>query len=191
MNPCDGDYANKPHATTVCKSHILSCPYAWPHTWRPIVGMPIMLLRLMYILRLLYAIKCFRVMACLGFQLCWQMYKRPSSSLLLSNFLDSFVRESFLHSQNGFIDVHNGYYTATAYIHYIFFPSFQFNLILDFFFLSLNVEMIDFSWSLSFLALSFLGFFCLLFLCVLELLILLIIFLLFYCNYNMNNNNHN
>jgi hypothetical protein len=37
-------------------SRQLSCPYAWPHTWRPITGMPIMPLGLMYVLRLLYAI---------------------------------------------------------------------------------------------------------------------------------------
>jgi hypothetical protein len=66
----------------------MSCPYAWPHTWWPIMGMLIMPLRLMYILRLLYVIRCFRVMACLGFQLCWRLYKRLSSSLLLSVFLE-------------------------------------------------------------------------------------------------------
>jgi hypothetical protein len=32
--------------------------------------MPIMPLELMYVFRLLYVIRCFRVMACLGFQLC-------------------------------------------------------------------------------------------------------------------------
>ncbi len=34
------------------------------------MGMPVMPLRLMYIVRLLYTIRCFRVMACLGFQFC-------------------------------------------------------------------------------------------------------------------------
>jgi len=48
----------------------LSCSYTWPHTWWPVIGMPIMPLGLMYILRLLYAIRCFRVMTCLRFQLC-------------------------------------------------------------------------------------------------------------------------
>jgi hypothetical protein len=42
----------------------LSCLYAWPHTQRPVMSMPIMPLGLMYILRLLYVIRCFRVMAC-------------------------------------------------------------------------------------------------------------------------------
>jgi hypothetical protein len=38
--------------------------------------------------------------------------------------------ESFLHNQTRFLDAHGGYYTATIYIHYIFFPSFLFNLII-------------------------------------------------------------
>jgi hypothetical protein len=33
------------------KSRQLSCPYAWPHTWHSITGMPIMPLELMYVLR--------------------------------------------------------------------------------------------------------------------------------------------
>ncbi len=37
------------------------------------------------------------------------------------------MRESFLHSEIRFLNVHCGYYTATVYIHHIFFPSFQFN----------------------------------------------------------------
>jgi hypothetical protein len=39
--------------------------------------------------------------------------------------------ESFFNSQTKFLDVHGGYYTATIYIHYIFFPSFRFNLIIE------------------------------------------------------------
>jgi hypothetical protein len=35
--------------------------------------------------------------------------------------------ESFFHSQTGFLDAHGGYYMAIVYIHYLFFPSFQFN----------------------------------------------------------------
>jgi hypothetical protein len=62
-------------------SQQLSCSYAWPHAWRPVMGMPIMPLGLMYVLRLLYAIRCFRVMACLGFQLFWRLYKRLSFPL--------------------------------------------------------------------------------------------------------------
>jgi len=38
-----------------------------------------------------------------------------------------FVKESFLHSQTRFLDVHDDYYMATIYIHYVFFLSFQFN----------------------------------------------------------------
>jgi hypothetical protein len=64
-------------------SRKLSCPYVWLHTWRLVTSMPIMLLGLMYIVRLLYAIRYFRVMACLGFQLCWQLYKKSNSSLFL------------------------------------------------------------------------------------------------------------
>jgi hypothetical protein len=33
------------------KTTLVSCLYAWPHTWRPITGMPIMPLGLMYALR--------------------------------------------------------------------------------------------------------------------------------------------
>jgi hypothetical protein len=73
---------------------------------------------------------------------------------------------------------------ATIYIHYILFPFFQFNLIIENYYLSLNVEGDNF-----FLALNFLGLFCLLVSCVLELL--LFFFLLLYYNYNKNNNNHN
>jgi hypothetical protein len=58
---------------------------------------------------------------------CWRLYKRPSFSLLLLTFLESFVRESFLHSQNGFLDAHGGYYMVTIYIHYIFFSFLKFN----------------------------------------------------------------
>ncbi len=65
----------------------VSCLYAWPHTWWLVTNMPITLLGLMYVFRLLYTIGCFRVMACLGFQLCWHLYKRPISSLLLLVFL--------------------------------------------------------------------------------------------------------
>jgi len=65
-------------------SQQLSRPYAWPHTWWLVIGMPIMPLGLMYILKLLYAIRCCRVTIFFGFQFCWQMYKRPSSSLLFS-----------------------------------------------------------------------------------------------------------
>jgi hypothetical protein len=73
---------------------------------------------------------------------------------------------------------------AIVYIHYIFFPSFQFNF--RKIALSLNVGNDKF-----FLALSFLGLFCLLVSYVLELLLLLFLFLLLYCSYNKNNNNHN
>jgi hypothetical protein len=38
--------------------------------------------------------------------------------------------EIFFHSQIGFLDAHDSYYMAIAYIHYVFFPSFRFNLIL-------------------------------------------------------------
>jgi hypothetical protein len=75
-------------------SQQLSCPYAWPHTWRSVMGMPIMPLGLIYIFRLLYAIRCFKVMACLGFQL-WRLYKRPSSSFLLLVFLEFICQGKF------------------------------------------------------------------------------------------------
>jgi len=42
-------------------------------------------------------------------------------------FKNSFVKESFFHSQIEFLDVHDDYYMAIVCIHYIFFPSFQFN----------------------------------------------------------------
>jgi len=37
--------------------------------------------------------------------------------------------ESFLHNHIKFLDVHDGYYTTTIYVHYIFFLSFQFKYI--------------------------------------------------------------
>jgi hypothetical protein len=73
----------------------LSCPYPWPHTWQSVTGMPIMPLGLMYVFRLLYIIRCFRVMACLGFQLCWRLYKKPSSSLFLLAFFKFFYQWKF------------------------------------------------------------------------------------------------
>ncbi len=79
-----------------CILSTMSCSYAWPHTWWPITGMSIMPLRLMYVLKLMYIIKCFRIMACLGFQLCWRLYKRPSSCLLLLVFLKFFCQGKFL-----------------------------------------------------------------------------------------------
>ncbi len=74
----------------------MSCSYAWLHTWWLVTSMLIMPLGLMYVFKLLYAIKCFRVMACLGFQLCWRLYKRPSSSLLLLVFLKFLCQGEFL-----------------------------------------------------------------------------------------------
>jgi len=85
------------------------------------------LLRLMYVFRLLYTISCFRVMACLGFQLVDSCIKGQAPPSLVNFFLNSFVRESFFHSQIGFLDAHGSYCMATVYIHYVFFPSFQFN----------------------------------------------------------------
>jgi hypothetical protein len=69
---------------------------------------------------------------------------------------------------------------------YITFYFLLFNLILENYSLSLNVES-----GKVLLALSFLGFFCLLVSCVLELLLFLFLFILLYCNYNRNNNHHN
>ncbi len=69
---------------------------------------------------------------------------------------------------------------------YTTFSFILFNLILEFFFCSPNVESGRF-----FLALNFLGFFCLFVSCVLELLILLFLFILLYYSYNKKNNNHN
>jgi hypothetical protein len=98
--------------------------------------------------------------------------------------------DSFLHSRIGFLDVHDSYYTATVDVHYIFFPSFLFNLILEkIVFYHLMLKAADFSWFLSFLALIFLGFFCLLVSYVIKLLLLLL-FLFLYYSYNRNNN-HN
>jgi hypothetical protein len=39
--------------------------------------------------------------------------------------------ENFLHNQTAFLDAHDDYYTAIVYIHYVFFPSFRYNLILE------------------------------------------------------------
>jgi hypothetical protein len=85
------------------KNHVLklSCMYAWPHTWRSVIGMLIMPLRLMYILKLLYAIRFFKVMTCLGFQLCWRLYKRPSFSLLLLVFLELNWKENVVYVNSG------------------------------------------------------------------------------------------
>ncbi len=85
------------------------------------------LLKLMYVLRLLYAIRCLRVMSCLGFQLVGSHIKGQAFPFSCQFFQNSFVRESFLYSQIGFLDAHDGYYMATVYIHYVFFRSFQFN----------------------------------------------------------------
>ncbi len=74
----------------------LSCPYAWRHIWQPVTGMSIMPLGLMYIFKLLYVIRCFKVMACLGFQLYWYLYKRPCFSLLLLVFLKFLYQGEFL-----------------------------------------------------------------------------------------------
>jgi len=41
-------------------AEMLSCMYAWPHTWWSITCMSIMPLRLMYVLKLLYTIKSFK-----------------------------------------------------------------------------------------------------------------------------------
>ncbi len=76
-------------------SRQLSCPYAWLHTWWLVTSMPIMPLGLMYVLKLLYAIRYLRVMACLGFQLCWWLYKRPSSSFLFLVFLEFLCEGKF------------------------------------------------------------------------------------------------
>jgi hypothetical protein len=35
--------------------------------------------------------------------------------------------ENFLHCQTRFLNAHDNYYTTIVYIHYIFFPSYQFN----------------------------------------------------------------
>jgi hypothetical protein len=154
----------------------MSCMYACLHTWRPIMGMLIILLGFIYVLRLLYAIRCFRVMAYLWFWLCWWLYKRPNSSFLLLIFLESLVMESFFHSQTGFLDAHDSYYMAIVYTHYVFFPSFQFNS-KKIALCHLMLKATNFSW----LWVS----------CVLELLLLFFLFILLYCNYNRNNNNHN
>ncbi len=86
------------------------------------------LLGLMYVLRLLYTIRCFRVMACLGLQLVGGCIKGQALPFSCQFFQNSFVRESFFHSQIGFLDAHDDYYKATVYIHYVFFPSLQFNI---------------------------------------------------------------
>jgi len=52
--------------------------------------------------------------------------------------------ESFLHNQTGFLDAYGGYCTATIYIHYIFFSSFQFNSIKTNF-CHLMLKAVDFS----------------------------------------------
>jgi hypothetical protein len=79
----------------IAHSFAMSCPYAWLHTWRPVVGMPNHAFGLMYIFRLLYAIRCFRVMACLRFHFCWHLYKRLNFSLLLLVFLEFFCQREF------------------------------------------------------------------------------------------------
>jgi hypothetical protein len=81
----------------------------------------------MYVLKLLYAIRCFRVMACLRFQLVDNYIKGQVLPFSCSFFKNSFVRENFFHSQTRFLNAHSDYYTTTVYIHYVFFPSFQFN----------------------------------------------------------------
>ncbi len=52
---------------------------------------------------------------------CQCLYKKPNPSLFVLVFLEFLCQESFLHNQIGFLDVHGGYYTATIYIHYMFF----------------------------------------------------------------------
>ncbi len=38
------------------------------------------------------------------------------------------MRKNFFHGHTGFLDAHSDYYMATIYIHYVFFPSFQFKI---------------------------------------------------------------
>ncbi len=103
------------------------------------------LLGLMYVLRLLYAIRCFRVMACLRFKLVDSYIKGQIFPFSCQFFQNSFVRESFFHSQTEFLDVHDGYYTATIYIHYVFFSYLQFNSRKTTFY-HLMLKVVDFSW---------------------------------------------
>jgi hypothetical protein len=77
-------------------SQQLSCSYAWPNTWWPITNMPIVPLGLIYVFRILYVIRCFRVMACLGFHLCWQLHKRPTSSFFSLVFIECLCHGEFL-----------------------------------------------------------------------------------------------
>ncbi len=72
----------------------------------------------------------------------------------------SFLRIPLLgrkfHGQTGFLNAHDSFYTTIVYIHYVFFPSFQFNsrkVVIC----CLMLKVVDF-----FLTLSLLGFFCLL-----------------------------
>ncbi len=122
----------------------------------------------MQVFSLMYAIKCFRVMACLGFQLVGGYIKSQALPFSCQFFQNSFVRESFLHNQTRFLFAHGDYYIATVYIHYVFFPSLQFNS-RKIALYCLMLKATYFSWFLV------LGFLLLLVLLLLLLLILLLL----------------
>jgi len=93
------------------KEHVVMLIHGLIHGGR-LQACPSCLLGLMYVFRV---------------STCWRLYKRPSPSLVFLIFLEFLCQESFLHSQIGFLDVHNNYCTATVYIHYMFFLFLQFN----------------------------------------------------------------